>query len=155
MYLGILPCLVANFSARRASSSVPDSKSRNAANSHLKYQTVVSFPLFKWVINLRRRLVLLSVYMIDFLALASSYAPSSFGSPSKCSRVNLRHLLTIGIIQLTLRNSDGQCDVGTWTDIVQVAAGWLHTIGLRHDGTVVAVGYNDYGQCNVGGWDLN
>ncbi len=24
--------------------------------------------------------------------------------------------------------------------------------GLRSDGTVVAVGYNYYGQCNVGGW---
>jgi hypothetical protein len=33
-----------------------------------------------------------------------------------------------------------------------LAAGGLHTIGLKSDGTVVAVGYNAYGQCNVGGW---
>jgi len=33
-----------------------------------------------------------------------------------------------------------------------VAAGYLHTVGLKADGTVVAVGGNDYGQCNVGGW---
>ncbi len=33
-----------------------------------------------------------------------------------------------------------------------VAAGWYHTVGLKSDGTVVAVGRNDYGQCNVGGW---
>ena len=32
-----------------------------------------------------------------------------------------------------------------WTDIVQVAAG-DHTVGLESDGTVVAVGYNDWGQ---------
>ena len=27
-----------------------------------------------------------------------------------------------------------------------------HTVGLRHDGTVVAVGGNDKGQCNVSRW---
>ena len=47
------------------------------------------------------------------------------------------------------------CDVGNWTDIIQVAAGFFHTVGLKDDGTVVAVGQNTYGQCNVGGWDLN
>ena len=49
-------------------------------------------------------------------------------------------------------NADGQCDVGGWTDIVQVAAGALHTVGLKADGTVVVAGDNDYGQCNVGDW---
>ena len=39
-----------------------------------------------------------------------------------------------------------------WTDVVEVAAGAYHTVGLKSDGTVVAVGYNDYGQCNVGSW---
>jgi len=33
-----------------------------------------------------------------------------------------------------------ECDVGDWTDIIQVAAGDLHTVGLKSDGTVVAVG---------------
>jgi len=33
-----------------------------------------------------------------------------------------------------------------------VAAGGYHTVGLRSDGTVVAVGRNDYGQCDVGDW---
>jgi len=28
-------------------------------------------------------------------------------------------------------------------------------VGLKADGTVVAVGDNDFGQCNVSGWDLN
>ena len=36
--------------------------------------------------------------------------------------------------------------------IVAVAAGWAHTVGLRADGTVVAVGYNEYGQCDVSDW---
>ncbi|MBP3967933.1 hypothetical protein KAF80_02595 [Bacillus sp. WL1] len=31
-----------------------------------------------------------------------------------------------------------------------IAAGCAHTIGLNLDGTVVAVGDNTYGQCDVG-----
>jgi alpha-tubulin suppressor-like RCC1 family protein len=37
-------------------------------------------------------------------------------------------------------NSPPECNVGDWTDIIQVAAGSSHTIGLKSDGTVVAVG---------------
>ncbi len=35
------------------------------------------------------------------------------------------------------------------TNIVAVASGWYHTIGLRSDGTVVAWGSNGSGQTNV------
>ena len=34
-----------------------------------------------------------------------------------------------------------------------VAAGTFHTVGLRADGTVVAAGLNDNGQCAVYGWE--
>jgi len=33
-----------------------------------------------------------------------------------------------------------------------VAGGGFHTVGLRFDGTVVAVGYNEYAECFVAGW---
>jgi alpha-tubulin suppressor-like RCC1 family protein len=33
-----------------------------------------------------------------------------------------------------------------------IAAGRRHTVGLKSDGTVTAVGDNKYGQCNVSGW---
>lgn len=46
----------------------------------------------------------------------------------------------------------GMCDVSGWRDIVAVAAGWFHTMGLRSDGTVVAAGRNNNGQCDVSGW---
>jgi hypothetical protein len=36
--------------------------------------------------------------------------------------------------------------------IPMVAAGWSHTVGLRANGTVVAVGSNYLGQCSVGDW---
>ena len=35
-----------------------------------------------------------------------------------------------------------------------VAAGRSHTVGLKADGTVIAVGLNNWGQCNVRSWDL-
>ncbi|MEH6957891.1 RCC1 domain-containing protein, partial [Neobacillus drentensis] len=33
-----------------------------------------------------------------------------------------------------------------------ISAGRRHTIGLKSDGTVTAVGDNKYGQCDVSGW---
>ena len=35
-----------------------------------------------------------------------------------------------------------------------VVAGGVHTVGLRADGTVVAVGKNTDGRCNVQNWKL-
>jgi len=46
----------------------------------------------------------------------------------------------------------GQLDVDSWTNIIQIAGGWGHTVGLKNDGTVVAVGGNPSGQCDVTGW---
>jgi hypothetical protein len=36
-----------------------------------------------------------------------------------------------------------------WTNLVAIAAGWLHALGLRADGSVVVWGDNEYGQTNV------
>ena len=33
-----------------------------------------------------------------------------------------------------------------------IATSWSHTVGLKNNGTVVATGSNDYGQCNVSDW---
>jgi alpha-tubulin suppressor-like RCC1 family protein len=46
----------------------------------------------------------------------------------------------------------GQLNVGSWTDVIQVAAGSYNTVGLKSDGTVVAEGRNWEGQSNVGSW---
>ena len=41
---------------------------------------------------------------------------------------------------------------GEMQQIFSIAAGKGHTVGLRRDGTVVVVGWNKYGQCNVSDW---
>jgi len=46
----------------------------------------------------------------------------------------------------------GEDMIGGWSDIVAIAGGDLHTIGLKSDGTVVPMGSNEFGQCNVKGW---
>ena len=42
--------------------------------------------------------------------------------------------------------------IGTTPANPQVSAGASHTVGLKSDGTVLAVGNNSYGQCNVETW---
>lgn len=49
-------------------------------------------------------------------------------------------------------NSDGQCNVEDWENLVALAAGARHMAGLRADGTAIAVGYNAPGSCNVRDW---
>jgi len=61
-------------------------------------------------------------------------------------------LKTDGTVVATGYSAYGQCDVGDWTDIVQVAAGAAHTIGLRADGTVIAAGGSDEGEADVWDW---
>lgn len=51
-----------------------------------------------------------------------------------------------GSVKAVGNNSYGQCDVDSWTDIVDIAAGDWHTVGLKKDGTVVVTG--DYGVLN-------
>lgn len=50
------------------------------------------------------------------------------------------------------RGPSGEEKIGEWTDIVDIIATETHAVGLRSDGTVVAAGENDAGQCNVESW---
>ena len=69
-------------------------------------------------------------------------------------------------------NDWGQCNTQDWTDIVAVAVGTYHTVGLKRDGTLVSTGanYNDeyyedlgkygepyicWGQSDVEGWRVS
>jgi len=77
------------------------------------------------------------------------FAPRFMASAGGYHTIGLR---AAGTVLAVGYNGNGQCNVGGWTDIIQVAAGDLYTLGVRSDGTVVAVGANDHGERNVDGW---
>jgi len=52
----------------------------------------------------------------------------------------------------TVISHDMKGDLSGWTDIVSVSVGGSHVLGLKSDGTVVAMGEDDFGQCNVSSW---
>lgn len=52
----------------------------------------------------------------------------------------------------TYEGQNWEYDVSSWADITQVSAGWDHAVALKKDGTCVATGNNDCGQCDVGKW---
>lgn len=64
-------------------------------------------------------------------------------------------LSTGGALVVALKQNGTVCpaDIAPdWKDIVAVSAGEKHVVGLKSNGTVVAVGDNYYGQCNVSDW---
>ena len=44
-------------------------------------------------------------------------------------------------------------EISNWTDIISISMKYNFAVGLRTDGTVVAVGENEYGECNTSSWD--
>ena len=57
-----------------------------------------------------------------------------------------------GTVKAIGDNTYGQCETSAWRDVVEVAVGSDHTLGLKADGTVYAAGDNSEGQCNVQDW---
>ena len=49
-------------------------------------------------------------------------------------------------------NDFGQCNVKYFQDVISVSSSQSHTVGLKADGKVLAVGDNSSGQCNVHKW---
>ena len=65
---------------------------------------------------------------------------------------------TIGNVTSATTNITMNCNYAITANFdytPMVTAGGYHTVGLKFDGTVVALGGNTYGQCNVAGWGLN
>lgn len=60
-------------------------------------------------------------------------------------------LKTDGTVVTNMFMLDNEFDLG-WNDIVDIACGYRHRIGLKSNGTVMAAGDNDRGQCDVASW---
>ena len=63
-------------------------------------------------------------------------------------------IITVLIVGMTDCDGYNGSNGGDFVGSAQVAAGGVNsnTVGLKCDGTVVAVGHNDFGQCDVGHW---
>ena len=86
-----------------------------------------------------------------------------------CIATSLIHTVALkagGTVVAVGSNEDGQCDTDGWKNIVAISAGSLPmrnnytgkieysgiTVGLKADGTVIAVGGNEEGQCDTDDW---
>ena len=49
-------------------------------------------------------------------------------------------------------STDEEINISSWKEIIAVSGGDFHTVGLKSDGTAVAKGDNEYGQCYVKKW---
>jgi alpha-tubulin suppressor-like RCC1 family protein len=81
--------------------------------------------------------VLLSIALIPSLILTASM----LNTAPVMARGQATLVLATDTTVSVENSSPPECDVGDWTDIIQVAAGYSHTVGLKSSGTVVAVGY--------------
>ena len=84
---------------------------------------------------------------LDYISLAKDvdYIESSGGIIIAC-------LKNDGTVTIYADEENGARDSKEWKDIVDIACGYNHVIGLKSDGTVVAAGDNTYGQCDVSEW---
>ena len=57
--------------------------------------------------------------------------------------VNVGWFFWVALPLLFVKGNDGKISAGTY-----------HTVGLKSDGTVVATGSNEFGQCDVSDWKL-
>jgi alpha-tubulin suppressor-like RCC1 family protein len=93
------------------------------------------------------RVLLSSALVFSFILLASVLNVAPVIARGKATLV-----VTADTTVLARFYLPSECNVGDWTDITQVAAGTWHTVGLKSDGTVVAVGDNRFGECDVSNW---
>jgi len=96
-------------------------------------------------------LVLLSVALILSLIL-----PASTLNTAPVMAQGQTTLVVAADTTVSLENYlPAESDVGDWTDIIQVAAGYIQTVGLRSDGTVVAVGWGCHPEdCEKQPWEV-
>ena len=92
-------------------------------------------------------LALLSITLIFSQILLSSVVGASATMPQPDD-----HSIIHSMVEGSRRALAIAMNVPQQKVVPMVAAGRHHTVGLKADGTVVAQGWNNLGQCNVGGW---
>lgn len=114
------------------------------------YQKVIRFGDFSLVEELNKAIISAKSNFENIVSIRKSLSQSH-----SIISVGYRHTVGLkidGTVVATGNNSNGQCNVSGWQNIVAISAGDEFTVGLKTDGTVVATGKNDEGQCNVYDW---
>ena len=61
-------------------------------------------------------------------------------------------LLNDGTVKACGHTEYGQCNTGSWKNIIAISAGNTHTVGLKPDGTVIGVGADYEGCLQINNW---
>ncbi|MCI6885915.1 MAG: hypothetical protein MR868_01505, partial [Lachnospiraceae bacterium] len=92
-----------------------------------------------------------TVEMTGDLASDETDIKSIFASKSVC--LGIRGDGTVAVLKASNRDEQsGLLQAEQWTDMVQLALSESHIIGLKNDGTVVAAGDNNNGECDIEEW---
>jgi len=110
----------------------------------------------KTIFSSRRRhyLARASIFliMVALIAGMAGCAPLEC-TPMVAASYHVVGLKSDGTVVAVGHNWWGECNVGSWRQIIQVAAGYSHTVALKYGGTVVVVGSGWQGQRDgVGNW---
>ncbi len=132
----------------------------------------------QWVIVSCEEPQICSLCGVEGKTLGHSFSFPTYSQPSRCARCGLmtgtplglpmaaNFIQTIGLrpggmvlavgddIEEELDEDPATrwSDVSQWSGITALAMGYSHAVGLRSDGTVVAAGRNNAGQCDVNNW---
>jgi alpha-tubulin suppressor-like RCC1 family protein len=52
-------------------------------------------------------------------------------------------------------NSNGECNVTNWKNIIDIDTGIWFTLGITKDNKFIATGWNEWNQCDVNEWNVN
>ncbi len=92
--------------------------------------------------------VLRSILVITCSSLLVSCGVGSMPAENTTVQVDNKPMFaTVSMSPSLAKFQPGQC-----SDVATITAGAYHTVGLKEDGTVFAVGYNGFGQLNVSSW---
>ena len=83
------------------------------------------------------------LFIVVMVILCKPFTHASATSATPYVVAGTRHTVGLksdGMVVATGLNENGQCNVSSWRNIVQIAAGGYFTVGLKSDGTVVAAG---------------
>ncbi len=97
--------------------------------------------------------IILSVFLVSLAVALSACGGGGGGGGADSSSQDVNNA---GSLFISSQKAQAVTQAATCSTVdyngMTIAAGWYHTVGLKEDGTVAAVGHNGRGQLNVSSW---